>query len=1117
MLTIYLLLPLCASSQEPVPGYEQRVSGEVLHYHSPLPEVEHSLLVRSEDASRSIEWLTAPVPEDLSGDFVEFVWMFGLQADSDRHGFQLHVDGEPWGEFRNPLTTAVRDWTLEGAGGSTLRFRATLVDRFDDLMGYATLRLPRDSVTAGEPVRLSVVGESAGSRSWYMTFQKSLEPVASLVCQPGLLRSAEAPYQVLRLNVMHLGEATPATIRTSFGSEFPVTLEVGGNPFDLPHSAVDEPTEVEVEVVVGERVIHGLSGEVQPVRPWHIDLVQHTHTDVGYTRPQTEILPEHLRYIDTALDYCDRTDSYPDDAKFRWTCEASWAVREYIESRTPEQVARLRRRVTEGRIEVTSMFLNMSEVVDEASYAAFLDPVAALREAGLRVTTAMQNDINGAAWCLADYAADMGIEFLTMGQHGHRALLPFDMPTSFWWESPAGKRILAFRADHYQTGNFWGVHNGSVDAVEENLLYYLRDLRDRGYPFDRVAVQHSGYPTDNSPPSTGASELVQAWNEKYVWPRLRCSVAREFPEYVRDQHADELPVRRVSWPDWWADGFGSAPRESAAARLTQARIQAVESLFALERILGLKLPSPLAHEIDEVRDALLFYGEHTFGAAESISDPFCENSMVQWAEKSAYAWDAVKRTAVLGEGALGRLTACFENDDSPRLIVFNGLNFPRSGLLELYADHQLLPTDRTFRLVDEAGDALAVQLQRSRAEGSYWAIWVRDVPSFGLRSWRVELDEEGEPRARAKPEPGHVLENDFYRLEIDERTGGIASLFDKSLGCELTDTEADWQLGQVVRETLGNREQLEAFMLEDYERELPSDVKLAGVRRGPIWDSLSVQADLPGCQGPGGLSWEIRLYHESPQVELLYTAQKRRVFDPESIYVAFPFSLKQGRVVYETLGGVVEPESQILHGAASDWQTMQNFVAVRSPRGQIILQSDEVPLIQIGAINTGRYQRAMRVDKTHIFSWVMNNYWTTNFVAAPEGELRWSYRIVSDADSSNGFASRSGLAGHTPFLARLLEPGHAEKATSDGSILSIESDSLLLVAARPAKHWDGVVLHLREVEGRPAKLSTRGWRIGEHAARVQLVNVIESVLTEIDGEIEFEPFENGFLLLTPAR
>lgn len=68
-------------------------------------------------------------------------------------------------------------------------------------------------------------------------------------------------------------------------------------------------------------------------RDWTIYLVQHTHTDIGYTKPQTEILSEHLRYIDYAIDYSDLTKDYPDDARFRWTCEAAWAVSEYIKVR----------------------------------------------------------------------------------------------------------------------------------------------------------------------------------------------------------------------------------------------------------------------------------------------------------------------------------------------------------------------------------------------------------------------------------------------------------------------------------------------------------------------------------------------------------------------------------------------------------------------------------------------------------------------------------------------------------------------------------------------------------------------------------------------------------------
>jgi len=120
-----------------------------------------------------------------------------------------------------------------------------------------------------------------------------------------------------------------------------------------------------------------------------IYLVEHTHTDIGYTRPQTEILPEHLRYLDYALDYCDETDSLPDDARFRWSCETSWAVREYLRTRPASQIERLKKRIREGRIEVTELFLNSSDLSDEASIAASLQPVREFRDAGIPFNTAM--------------------------------------------------------------------------------------------------------------------------------------------------------------------------------------------------------------------------------------------------------------------------------------------------------------------------------------------------------------------------------------------------------------------------------------------------------------------------------------------------------------------------------------------------------------------------------------------------------------------------------------------------------------------------------------------------------------------------------------------------------
>lgn len=112
-------------------------------------------------------------------------------------------------------------------------------------------------------------------------------------------------------------------------------------------------------------VFAAFSVSAQP-RKMTVYLVQHVHTDIGYTKPQTEILSEHLRYIDYALDYCDATASYPDDARFRWTCEASWAVDEWLRVRPKEQVERFLEYVRQGRIEVTAMFFNMSELSGRA-------------------------------------------------------------------------------------------------------------------------------------------------------------------------------------------------------------------------------------------------------------------------------------------------------------------------------------------------------------------------------------------------------------------------------------------------------------------------------------------------------------------------------------------------------------------------------------------------------------------------------------------------------------------------------------------------------------------------------------------------------------------------------
>ena len=144
--------------------------------------------------------------------------------------------------------------------------------------------------------------------------------------------------------------------------------------------------------------------EVKPVRHWQMNMVQHTHTDIGYTRSQTEILAEHLRYIDYALDYCDATDNYPRLLpSFAGPAEIAWAVSEYLKCRPCRTDRPPEKRVAEGRIELAAMYLNFDELPDEQTLAASLYPLKAFREAGMKAEVAMQNDVNGIGWCFTEF------------------------------------------------------------------------------------------------------------------------------------------------------------------------------------------------------------------------------------------------------------------------------------------------------------------------------------------------------------------------------------------------------------------------------------------------------------------------------------------------------------------------------------------------------------------------------------------------------------------------------------------------------------------------------------------------------------------------------------------
>lgn len=925
-----------------------------------------------------------------------------------------------------------------------------------------------------------------------------------------LFKRGSGVIQRVELSVNNSGSPSSISIRLG-ESRKSGRLQSGENIYVIDIPEVSEEKHMPLSLTYG-KVRKDTVITVKPVRHWRMNLVQHTHTDIGYTRSQMEILAEQLRYIDYALDYCDATDNYPDYAKFRWTCETAWAVSEYLKCRPAEQIARLKQRVKEGRIELATMFLNFDELPDEQTLASSLYPLKQFRDMGMRAEVAMQNDVNGIGWCFSEFFADAGVKYINMGTHGHRALICFDKPTLFWWESPSGKKVLTYRAEHYHYGNFFGIHTEDFELFEKKVLEYLDQMEAKDYPYDLLAIQHSGYLTDNAPPSTRSCEMLRRWNEKYEWPKLRTAVASEFFKSVETEYADRIETIRGAWPDWWTDGFASGAREAAISRITHSDIIATQGGLSFSKMLGAELPAGINLDIDAVNRALLFYDEHTFGYSESVRDAYGLDTWEQRSLKQSYAWEAYRRSGLLGEVSMGILQSFVPKATVPSIVVFNTLNWNYSGIAKAYVDHQILPKDREFEIVDAEGNIVAAQAEESRSDGTYWNFYVKNVPALGYSRYYINV--KNEPRESIKTEvklhDSHV-ENGWYSIDFNLRKGTIARLYDKELGKSLLTEGAKWEMGEFVYEIADSRHPMERYTAPQFLRRAPEKMNFEKYEKGEIWDTYRFRGETVAGREPNNLMVEYRIYNVEKKIEVVYRLRKRAVTDPEAVYISFPFQVDDGKIHLDVPGGTIEAGVDQIPGSSNDWYTVQNFATARNEESQVVIGSPEIPLMQFGAINTGRYKAGAVPQSTNIYSWPMNNYWVTNFNADQMGEMRWSYFINSSKDNSIEYATKFAWENRIPFLTRVL-PAAAEvqEHKESVSIFNIEPQNLLLVNMRPVDGERAVMLQIREIGGKRTGFSIKSDLVKFN--KITECNVVGAELSE--GDIDFYPWENKFIKLS---
>ena len=171
----------------------------------------------------------------------------------------------------------------------SLALNVTMLDNASDQMGFAILKVPVHAVERGVPPLLKVESEPANSDAWFMTFKSGVREKIDITQNRVVIKSNGRLLHSVSVDFIHVGEDTKTTIEIGDITSNTI-LKAGYNKVDINLPKVEKSTPYTATIKRAGRETEQIKFTLAPVKEWEIFLVQHTHSDIGYTRPQTEIL-----------------------------------------------------------------------------------------------------------------------------------------------------------------------------------------------------------------------------------------------------------------------------------------------------------------------------------------------------------------------------------------------------------------------------------------------------------------------------------------------------------------------------------------------------------------------------------------------------------------------------------------------------------------------------------------------------------------------------------------------------------------------------------------------------------------------------------------------------------
>lgn len=837
--------------------------------------------------------------------------------------------------------------------------------------------------------------------------------------------------------------------------------DFGEEKFEYSAPEFETPTDAVLAWVSSGRR-HHLKEIIRPGKKWTLFLIPHIHLDVGYSDFQAKVAAIQSRAFDESMDFSQ------EDPGFCFSTDGEWNLQQFWKTRTNADRQRLVTAIRKRRIFIPAQYANLlTGFASAETLIRSLYPSADFsRLHGTPFNYANETDVPSYTWSYPSILASAGIKYFLAGSDNYRApvllqgRLQYKSP--MWWVGPDGKKVIFWYSRLYQQMRQLFGLPPLVAAAHDTLPLFLQMYDDASYRANATII--FGSQQENTDLFPQQATMASRWNAIYAFPRMEYSGIHHALKTIVQQFDWRLPTITGDGGPYWADGIASDAYYAAIERGNESRGPSAEKLETLASLTNPNI-TPDREDLRRMWQNMVLMDEHTFTSHNSVTQPKSYLATRQLKIKNRHATDARFLADWMARNSMASIVNSISAGRNS-LVVFNMLNWRRSGFVTV----DLPDGDE---IVDETtGKVVPFEVLLDGHGFDRIRFLAANVPAVGYKTYFRRA--ASYPQAELETSTSTTMESPYYRVVLDPSSGAIKSIFDKQLHRQLVNTASPYRFGEYLYVTGGDHA---PNSLLQYRPVSPKpaltihparDGSLLQVRQTPygwVAEMKSVDTETPE------ITTEVRLFNHEKKIELVEDVDKKYVTTKEGVYFAFPFAMDHPEFQYEIQNGVVNPARNMYPGAGHEWFSVQHWVSIQQDGLSGTVMPLDASLVTLGDINRGAWPATFGSRPGTIFSYVMNNYWNTNYVAGQGGHFRFRYVITSAPATDPEQLSRMGWEEMTPL--EWDEVTSQDKALNtprplsgeQGSFLTVSDPNIVLDTWKPAENGQGTILRFIDMGG----------------------------------------------------